>query len=279
MPRVFCCFALLVVMMGLCGCADTSSQLPDSVRKIDPLTDYKIGDVDYGPTSEKLFVSSSELIFQGIVLDKSEYSLDDKDILGHKFTRYIGLIKYKITDVLYSLEGNIKTGDEISILTSTTSRRWSKEAIDQIVGQEYILFTRLDTLNEEDDPYRHFFSVTKYILPSPFDAVVSIVDDKAQFYQTFTTLAQRAHPSKRATYKNYTDDCYVMDKQVFVTELKKLIEQYKKPQTTATAATAPVDTDYIKVKPLDEYHVVNASYAQLSERYIIVSSDLVLKVE
>jgi hypothetical protein len=228
-------------MIMLSGCATKPDTASAGYKKVDLLKEYLYANnASYARGDEKSNIIYSDLIFKGIVLDSSEYLVNDK------YSTCVGIIKYRITDVIYSKDANVKIDDEISILTTCTSRRWREEAIKQNVNEEYIILARIDPLDDERDPYRYIFSITKYCLVSPTENVISIKDENVMFHEVFSTLLQKAQASKRIAYKDNTVDCYVMNEQDFIRELKILIEQYKKLLETV----APAETGLLAEPPL-----------------------------
>ncbi len=172
------------------------------------------------------------------MIEKSEYLVRNKS--------YVGLIKYRISDIYFSMDDNIHKGDEISILTTSTSYRWEEDAIDQNMNGEYIIFARIDTMNDERDPYRALFPITKYCLYSPLLSVVAITEEGAKFDPIFTSLVAKAQPSTRVTSFDRVADCYLLSEQDSIIELKKLLELYKKLQVidvvTPTQIITPTPT-------------------------------------
>lgn len=228
MYKRFCCLSLffIAIAFALYGCASASENTDSGVpvspdyTRVEPLKEYRVTSVLYYSTSEEELINHTDLIFKGIVLDISEYMVDDK------YSSCVGLIKYRITDIIYSEDNSIKNADEFYLLTMNTSRRWDSNAIQQELNSEYILFAKIGSDNPEN-PLRFFYSITKYGLLSPFAGVMTITDDGVKFDGLYSTLAKKARKSTRASYMDYSSDCYVMSEQDYISELQKLIELYK----------------------------------------------------
>jgi hypothetical protein len=169
-------------------------------------------------------------------------------VVNDKYSSCIGIIKYRITDIIYSEDENIKNGDEFYLLTANTSRGWYGGAIQQNLNDEYILFAGTGNENPES-PIRFFYSTTKYFLISPFAGVMTITDDGVKFDGHYSTLANKARTSTRATYMNYSSDCYVMNEQDFISELKKLIQLYKQPESTLVPTIEPTIEPSVEPMP------------------------------
>ncbi len=255
MSRKLCFLAFVAVfLIAICGCANTSSLLPENCKKVEPLKEYRVVQASYASVPEDELIGSRDLIFKGVVLEKTEYMVESsksKEDPSRYPPRYVGMIKYKISDVIYTINDSIRVGDEISILTYFTSHRWTPESIDQKVDTEYIIFAEETDSSIENDPFNYFKSVSQYGITCPFRNVVTITDEGVEFHSAFTTLAQRAHLTNRVTPYNNVEKYYVMNEQDFIAELKKLIELYKQPQATilpeetmitATPTNTPMET-------------------------------------
>jgi hypothetical protein len=228
--------ALAVTGMTLLGgCSASAGQLPANCKKVEPLDEYQVVQASYVYMPESDIVGKSELIFKGIVIGKSEYAVEAIEGNQKKAfspTAYVGIIEYKVTDVLYSASQGVQVGGTVRVITGFTSHRWTAESIDQEEGKAYIILARKLDRNEETNVYNNFISITDFYLCCSFRNVIPIIDNEAEFHSIFTSLVRMATLTQRITPYNKIENYYVMAEDTFISEMKKLVEKYKAAQPT-----------------------------------------------
>jgi len=173
-------------------------------------------------TEEERF-KMSDLIFRGVVTSKKEYVLETK--ISDEYTRknYKTVYTMSVSDIYFSTDIELKKGDEVKVLSPTTSYNWDLEAVLIEKDQEFLMFARF---TKDTDTYK-FTDLAKYSLGNPFEPIVSIKEGKFEMDEVFVSLTVTASLENRKIYDNQFIEVFVRDDENFISDLKDLVDKYK----------------------------------------------------
>lgn len=173
---------------------------------------------------EEQWIKRSVAIFRGTVTDKKELLLEEK--ISDEFTNksYTSVYSFKISELYYSEDSQVKTGDTIKILSGTTSYNWEVEAVKIDKGKEYIIFA---DLTENTTKATKYTSLAKYVLGNPWTPIIPIKGDIFEIDGVFSSLTRDARSEERKISDDYSKEVFVRDDEDFIPDLKELIQKYK----------------------------------------------------
>ncbi|MES0340857.1 MAG: hypothetical protein ABUK08_00930, partial [Candidatus Humimicrobiaceae bacterium] len=174
--------------------------------------------------TEEEWVKSAALIFRGTVQDKKELLIEE--VVSDEYTSksYASVFSFKISELYYSDDSQVRVGDIVKILSGTTSYNWEEEAIRIEEGKEFIIFAGM---LEDYTKATKYTRLAKYGLGNPWAPIIQIKGGSYVIDSIFESLGNNASLSERKISDNYYKDVFISSDENFISDLMELIRKYK----------------------------------------------------